>query len=205
MLDLVTFHHALLGHDLLQKEMQLGNVPLAVAQCVEQPAQGVGRADPEGRTEGAAGREHTEILVEHQERLADRIDDRLREGARLLGPGEDVVVAQSRRRGLPGGRRSNGYSHRRRLVMPPRFRPSAGPTTWLVVGIPGSNHQTVSGSVQRSTRPINPRICGDMARRRGISVQIASTGTGAEPPSSRAALLQGKGPGDEPGPSSLCR
>lgn len=41
------------------------------------------RSAPEGVVEGAVGRLDAQVLVEHQERLADRIDDVLGEGPGL--------------------------------------------------------------------------------------------------------------------------
>ena len=38
----------------------------------------------EGLVEGAAGRQHPKMLVEHEEGLDDRIDDRLRQRLRIL-------------------------------------------------------------------------------------------------------------------------
>ena len=75
--------------------MQRGNVPLAVAQCVKQLALRLVVADLEFLIERAARGEHAEVLVEHQERFAHGIDDRLRERARLLDLGEQFIVAHS--------------------------------------------------------------------------------------------------------------
>lgn len=79
MLHLIVFHHALLGYDFFQQQSKPWNVPLAIAQLVEQPALGVLGADLENRIERAARGDHAQILVEHQNGLVHRVDNRLGE------------------------------------------------------------------------------------------------------------------------------
>jgi hypothetical protein len=78
-LDLIAFHHALLGDDFFQKHTKLRDVPLAIAQRIKRPALSVVRLDLECGIEGAAGGNHPQLVVEHQDRLADRVDDALGE------------------------------------------------------------------------------------------------------------------------------
>src|SRR5665213_1929483 len=87
-LDFVTLHHALLGNDFFQQHAKLGNVPLPVAQRVKKSAFGILGADLEGRIEGAARGKHAEVLVEHQNGLADSVDNALSEGPRVDNGGE---------------------------------------------------------------------------------------------------------------------
>ena len=51
MLNLIVFHHALLGYDFLQKHTKLFNVPLASTQRVKKPAFGILGANLECRIE----------------------------------------------------------------------------------------------------------------------------------------------------------
>ena len=88
MLDLIVLHHTLLGYDFFQEQPKLWNVPLSVAQLVKTPALGVLRADLEDRIERAAGGYHAQVLVEHQNRLADGIDNGLGERTRIFDVGE---------------------------------------------------------------------------------------------------------------------
>src|ERR1700677_4708920 len=88
MLDLITLHHAFVGNDFFQQHTKLGNVPLSSAQRVKKSAFGVLGANLEGRIEGAAGGKHAEVLVEHQDGLADSVDNALSEGPRVDNGGE---------------------------------------------------------------------------------------------------------------------
>ena len=51
MLDLIIVHHALFGHNVFQKHAKPGNVPLTVAQFVEQPIFGLVLSDLECQIE----------------------------------------------------------------------------------------------------------------------------------------------------------
>lgn len=84
MLDLETVHGGLLGNDRLQQQTKCGNVPLTVAEGVEQRALRLRGVDFKRLVEGAAGRQHAELLVEDEKRLGDRIDYRLRKRLRIL-------------------------------------------------------------------------------------------------------------------------
>ena len=83
MLDLIALHHALLGYDFFQQIAKLWNVPLPVAQRVKMPALGLLAVDLERRIEGAARGDHAQLLVEHKNGLADRIDNGLRKRPRI--------------------------------------------------------------------------------------------------------------------------
>ena len=78
-LDLIALHHAVLGNDFFQQHAKLRNVPLSVAQRVKKSAVGVLRAHLECRIEGAARGDHAQLFVEHKNRLADSVDNALRE------------------------------------------------------------------------------------------------------------------------------
>ena len=83
MLDLIALHHAVLGNDLFQEHAELRDVPLAVAQRIEQPTLGVLGADLEGQIERAAGGDHAQLLVEDENGLVDRVDNALGERPRI--------------------------------------------------------------------------------------------------------------------------
>ena len=76
-LDLITFHHALLGYDLFQQHAKLRNIPLSIAQRVEKPALGVLGPDLEIRIKGTTSRNHAKLFIEHQNRLTDSVDNAL--------------------------------------------------------------------------------------------------------------------------------
>ena len=74
-LDLVGLDGGLPRQDLLEQQAQRRNVPLAVAEIVEAAADGsVGRCR-EHRIEGAVGGNHRQIGVEHQQPVANGLDD----------------------------------------------------------------------------------------------------------------------------------
>jgi len=65
------------GEDLFEECPEPGDVPLAVAQLVDEPAVGLLGNDAEGAVEGAVGRAHAEVGPEDDERLPHRVDDAL--------------------------------------------------------------------------------------------------------------------------------
>jgi hypothetical protein len=92
-LDFIALHHALLGYDFFQQHAKLWNVPLSIAQRVEKPTFGVLGTDLECRIEGATRGDHPQVFVEDENRLADRIDDALRERPGIGDGGELVPEA----------------------------------------------------------------------------------------------------------------
>src|SRR5580700_5843006 len=84
MLDLERVHGGALRDDFLQKDAKSGNLPLAVAERIERPAQDVLTVDPERQIVGAADGEHAEVAVKHEQGFAHRVHDGLREGPRIL-------------------------------------------------------------------------------------------------------------------------
>src|ERR1700730_525599 len=69
------------GDNFLEKGSQDRDIPLAVAQLVNQTVLGFFERDLEGLVEGAVGRSDAQSGVKNQERLAHGIDDVL--GVRL--------------------------------------------------------------------------------------------------------------------------
>src|ERR1700730_19125675 len=84
MFDLETVHGGASRDDFRQKDAKSWNVPVAVAERVEWPAQNVLAVDPERQIVGAADGEHAEVAVKHEQRFAHRVHDGLREGPRIL-------------------------------------------------------------------------------------------------------------------------
>lgn len=100
MLDLEAVHGGLLGNDRLQQQAKGRNIPLAVAERVEQRALGLRGVDFECLVEGAAGGQHAKFLIEDQERLGDRVDDRLRQRLRILDIRDGLKHGQSQTSGV---------------------------------------------------------------------------------------------------------
>src|ERR1043166_1064552 len=86
--DVIVLHHAMLGYDFFQQQSKLWNVPLTVAQFVEQPALGVPGCHLEERIKRAARGYHAQRLVENQDGLADSVDNGLGERTRVCGVDE---------------------------------------------------------------------------------------------------------------------
>src|SRR3984893_14772549 len=84
MLDLERVHGGALRDDFLQKDAKSWNLPLAIAERVERPAQDVLTVDLECQVVGAADGEHAEVAVKHEQGFADRVHDGLRERPRIL-------------------------------------------------------------------------------------------------------------------------
>jgi len=84
MLDLERVHGGALRDDFLQKDAKSWNLPLAVAERIERPAQDVLAVDPERQVVGAADGEHAEVAVKHEQGFAHRVHDGLRERPRIL-------------------------------------------------------------------------------------------------------------------------
>ncbi len=107
MLNLVAFKLPVLGRDLLKQSAQAGNIPLAVAQCVEQPSLRLLAVHSKSHVEGAAGRDDAQVTVEHQRGFAHRIDDGLRKRERanaralVLLPCRQTSRASFRKRSRP--------------------------------------------------------------------------------------------------------
>jgi hypothetical protein len=87
--DLEPVHRRLLGDDRLQQEAQGRDVPLAVAQAVEQPPLGLARIDLEGLVERSARGQHVEARVQDDQRLVDRVHDGLGQRLGALESGND--------------------------------------------------------------------------------------------------------------------
>src|SRR6185503_4477033 len=65
-------------NDVLEQRAQIRNVPLSVAQLVDEPVLGLFRGNVKGLIEGAIRRVNAQTAVENQQRLANRVDDILR-------------------------------------------------------------------------------------------------------------------------------
>ena len=83
MLDLIAFHHAVLGYDFLQQHSKFGNVPLSVTQRVKKSTLGILRAHLECRIERSARGDHTQLFVEYKNRFANSVDNALSECTRV--------------------------------------------------------------------------------------------------------------------------
>ena len=77
MLDLVAVEHGIMGKDVLKEHPQFGNVPLPVAEVVDEiPGCFPGRY-LEGIVEAVVGREDLQFGIKHHQRLAYGFDDAL--------------------------------------------------------------------------------------------------------------------------------
>ncbi len=74
-LELEVVEHGALGDDVLEQGPQVGDVPLAVAQLVDEAALGLSGRDVERLVEGAVGRPDPQGGVEDQQGLAHRVHD----------------------------------------------------------------------------------------------------------------------------------
>ncbi len=90
MVDFEAVHGGVLGDDGLHQHAQRRDIPLPVAQAVEQGADGLFGVDCEGLVERAAGGQHPELGVQNDEGLVDGVHDRLGERLGVFDPLEEV-------------------------------------------------------------------------------------------------------------------
>ncbi len=79
MVHLEIIESVILREDFLEQRPQPGNVPLAIAQVVNEPADGFFGRHPKVFIEGAARAAHAQGTVQHQQRLAHRVHGGLSE------------------------------------------------------------------------------------------------------------------------------
>src|SRR5580704_16301545 len=79
-LQLEVVENRTLGNNIFQESAQIGDVPLAVAQLVNQAVLGFFEGDLKSLVEGAVTRSHPQSGIENQERLAHGVDDVLSVG-----------------------------------------------------------------------------------------------------------------------------
>ena len=75
MLDLEAFDRGAMRDDAFQQGAQRRNIPLPVAQIVDQAALGLVRAGAEGLVKGAVGRRDVQVAVEDQQRAGNGLDN----------------------------------------------------------------------------------------------------------------------------------
>ena len=103
-LDLEVLDRRAARQQLFEQLAQPRDVPLAVAELVDEPAQHLARRDGEGAVERAVGAFDAQAVVEHQERLAHRVDgvlgDPVGHDSGRLGALEGVDVEQHQHRAV---------------------------------------------------------------------------------------------------------
>ena len=87
MLDFVVFHGSLLGKDFSKQQTKLRNIPLTVSEVIQEFALSVVGIDFERQIEGSARGNDTKILIEHNERFSNRVDDSVRKYPGILDLG----------------------------------------------------------------------------------------------------------------------
>ena len=96
-LDFVSLHHGVLWRDVLQQQPKLGDIPLTIAQPINRTTMNVLTIHPERLIESAVRSDNTQVLIENQERIADRIYDRLRERVRFVEVYERRLLGNDQR------------------------------------------------------------------------------------------------------------
>jgi hypothetical protein len=91
-LDFVSLHYGVLWRNVLQQQSKFGDIPLAIAQPINGPTLNVPTIHPERLMESAVCGDNAQVPIENQERIADRIYDRLREQVRFIEVHERLVV-----------------------------------------------------------------------------------------------------------------
>jgi hypothetical protein len=84
-LHLEFFDLRVMRDDRREQAAQRWNVPLAIAQLIKQTAHGFLSGHPESAIKCSAGNDNAQRAVEHEERFADGVHDRLFQAAALVG------------------------------------------------------------------------------------------------------------------------
>jgi hypothetical protein len=88
MLDFVVFRGSLLGNDLAKQQTKLRNIPLTISEVIQEFALSVVGIDFERQIERSARSNDPKILIEHNERFSNRVDDSVRKYPGILDIGE---------------------------------------------------------------------------------------------------------------------
>jgi hypothetical protein len=96
-LDFVSLHHGVLWRDVLQRQPKFGDIPLAIAQPINRTTLNALTIYPECLMEGAVCGDNAQVLIENQERITDRIHDRLGERVRIIDVCERQAVTRRQR------------------------------------------------------------------------------------------------------------
>src|SRR6202023_2028024 len=88
MLDFVVFHGSLLGNNFSEQQTKLWNIPLTVSEVIQEFAKSVVGIDFERQIERSARSNDPKILIEHNERFSNRVDDSVRKYPGILDLGE---------------------------------------------------------------------------------------------------------------------
>ena len=90
-LDLVTIHHGVVPRDIFQQEPKRGDIPLPIAQRVNRTILNVLTSHPERLTKSAVCADDTQILIQDEKRIPDRIHDPLGERVHIIDIDEPVA------------------------------------------------------------------------------------------------------------------
>src|ERR1700731_3936352 len=112
MLDFVVFHCSLLGKDFSKQHTKFRNIPLTVSEVIQKFALRVVGIDFERQIEGSARGNDTKLLIEHNERFSNRIDNSVRKCPSILDLGKLISEHVSEHGGHPrrGGSLPNSQS-----------------------------------------------------------------------------------------------
>ena len=73
--DFVAVEHRVVQQDIFKEVPQLGDVPLPVAEVVDEVPDGLLGGDPEGIVKAVVGGENLQVGIEHDQRFADGFHD----------------------------------------------------------------------------------------------------------------------------------
>src|SRR5579862_1796968 len=90
--NLVSFDRRLTAGYRLQQLAQLRDVPLAAVDFIEQAPANILGDKPKGFVEGSACGNDTQIMIKHDQRVADGIDDGMRERNSVFDANERRIL-----------------------------------------------------------------------------------------------------------------
>jgi hypothetical protein len=112
-LDFVVFDVSLLGKDFSKQQTKLRNIPLTVSEVIQKFALCVVGIDFERQIERSARSNDTKLLIEHNDRFSNRIDNSVRKCPSILDLGELLSehVSEHGEAGLWPGSRFGDAGH----------------------------------------------------------------------------------------------
>src|SRR5664279_2363425 len=95
-IDLISFDRRVIPGDRFENRAKLRDIPLTVFNLVDRKTRHILICELEELIEGPARGDDAQLLVEHEKGVADRIDDRAREGNGVWNGGERHQNGQPR-------------------------------------------------------------------------------------------------------------
>src|ERR1035437_6744845 len=95
-IDFVSLDRRMIFSDLFQNCAKLRDIPLTIVNLINQTIADIFIDEMKCLIEGAARGDDAQVVIEHQKRVANGIDDGVREGGRVWNSGEGYILRHYR-------------------------------------------------------------------------------------------------------------